>query len=102
MKHEERLGIQNAAVQVVNEVLRVTVRVWMCRRRCPPVVGSESGSQSDAGLSFILAGRGVHAASAAGARVQGERSGLIVLKEGNAHLLQPELLLNLKRRKHFL
>lgn len=63
--------------------------VCVCQRCCPPVVGSESGSQSDAGLSFILAGGGVHAASAAGAGVQGESSGLIVLKEGRQTPVTP-------------
>lgn len=66
--------------------------VPMCQGRCPPIVGSESGSQSDARLSFLRAGGRVHTASAAGARVQGESSGLIVLKEEKHTLLRPELL----------
>lgn len=81
----------SAAAQVVPALASklTTVCVCVCRRRCPPVVGSESGSQSNAGLSFILAGGGVHAARAAGARVQGERSGLIVLNEGKRTLVTP-------------
>ncbi len=52
-------------------------------RRYPPVVGSKSGSESEARLSFLQAGGRVHAASAAGARVWRESSGLIVLEDEN-------------------
>lgn len=61
----------------------------MCQRRFPPVVGSKSGSQSDAWLSSLQAGGRVHTASASGARVHGESSGLIVLKEGKHTLVTP-------------
>lgn len=97
MKHEKQVAIQNAAAQVVTGLMLGSsplymddcAWVWMCQGRCPPVVGSESGSQSDARLSFLQAGGRVHTASAAGARVRWESSGLIVLKEGKHTLVTP-------------
>lgn len=86
MKHEKRVDSQNAAVQVVTGLVLGVTPLYLdyCKRRCPPVVGSEGGSQSDTRLSFLQAGGRVHAASATGARVQRESSGLIVLKD-NKH-----------------
>lgn len=63
--------------------------VCVCGRRGPPVVGSEAGSQSDARLSFLQAGGRVHAAGAAGARVRGESSRLVVLNGGKQTVITP-------------
>lgn len=57
-------------------------RRWRC---CLPVVSSEGRSQSDAWISFGQAGGGVHTATAVGARVEGENSGLIILLHTDKH-----------------
>lgn len=98
MKHEKQVEIQNAAVQVVTRLmlgLSPALHGLLCECVCVcvthlPVVGSESGSQSDARLSFLQAGGRVHAAGAVRAGVQREGSGLVVLQQKQI-VLQPEL-----------
>lgn len=85
MKYEKRLNIENSAMQGDTW----TVCVCVCGRRGPPVVGSEAGSQSDARLSFLQAGGRVHTAGAAGARVRGESSRLVVLNGGKQTVITP-------------
>lgn len=65
-----------------SDLQKMWPRGWRC---CLPVVSSEGRSQSDAWISFGQAGGGVHTATAVGARVEGENSGLIILWHTDKH-----------------